>query len=219
MPTQHLGSHLQLPCSDEAGRSQCTTTRLPRSARGYWVAVADEGAIADVVDRNIDALIRRRREQEHQQSTEQRLAGAVTDFTGSMRFVYIHLGVFGTWILWNLGWLPVPRFDPSFVVLAMVASVEAIFLSTFVLISQNRAAEQADERADLDLQICLLTEHEVTRLLELTAAIGRSLGVKVADEPHVAELQHDVRPEQVIDAMESRRSGTESDRGVPDDRP
>ena len=127
--------------------------------------------------------IRRRRAQEQEQSTEQRLAGAVTRFTGSMRFVYIHIAVFGTWILWNVGWLGLPPFDSSFVVLAMVASVEAIFFSTFVLISQNRADEQADERADLDLQICLLTEHEVTRLMELTAAIGRALGVAAGRRP------------------------------------
>jgi uncharacterized membrane protein len=178
--------------------------------------VAGETAITDVVDRNIDALILRRRAQEHEQSREQRLAGAVTGFTGSMRFVYIHLAVFVTWILWNLGWLGLPPFDSSFVVLAMVASVEAIFLSTFVLISQNRAAEQADERADLDLQICLLTEHEVTRLMELTAAIGRALGVEAADDPHVAALQHDVRPEEVIDAMEARGSAANRERKAGD---
>jgi uncharacterized membrane protein len=133
-----------------------------------------------------------------------------------MRFVYIHLAVFGTWILWNLGWLGLAPFDPSFVVLAMVASVEAIFLSTFVLISQNRAAEQADERADLDLQICLLTEHEVTRLVELTAAICRALGVPVPDAAHVEDLQKDVRPEDVIDAMEARRSAADRGQGAHD---
>jgi uncharacterized membrane protein len=102
--------------------------------------VTEQGAITDVVDRNIDALLRRRRSQELDQSTEGRLAGAVTNFTGSMTFVYIHLLIVGTWILWNLDWIGLPPFDPSFVVLAMAASVEAIFLSTFVLISQNRAA-------------------------------------------------------------------------------
>ena len=71
--------------------------------------------------------------------------------------------LFGFWIVANLDWVPgVPAWDPSFVVLAMAASVEAIFLSTFVLISQNRMA--ADKRADLDLQVSLLAEHEVTRL-------------------------------------------------------
>ena len=74
-----------------------------------------------------------------------------------MRFVMIHALLFGAWIVWNLGWIPgLPPFDPTFVVLAMVASVEAIFLSTFVLITQNRMAAMADKRADLDLQVSLL---------------------------------------------------------------
>ena len=68
-----------------------------------------------------------------------------------MIFVYIHLIGFGIWIIVNLGWTPLPTFDPTLVVLAMFASVEAIFLSTFVLITQNRMAAQADRRADLDL--------------------------------------------------------------------
>ncbi len=73
-----------------------------------------------------------------------------------MAFVYIHLALFGLWIIWNLGWLGLKPFDKSFVILAMFASVEAIFLSTFVLISQNRMNVQADKRAALDLQVSLL---------------------------------------------------------------
>ena len=89
-----------------------------------------------------------------------------------MRFVYLHLAFFGFWIVANLGWVPaVPSWDPSFVVLAMIASVEAIFLSTFVLISQNRMAAVADKRADLDLQISLLAEHEITRLVTLVGEL------------------------------------------------
>ena len=79
----------------------------------------------------------------------------------------------------NLGWVPdVPKWDDSFVVLAMMAPVEAIFLSTFVLISQNRMAAAADRRADLDLQISLLAEHEITKLATLAAAIDAHVGVK-----------------------------------------
>ena len=92
-------------------------------------------------------------------TAEQRIAERCTRFTGSMRFIYLHLALFGFWLLANLGWIPgVPAWDPSFVVLAVIASVEAIFLSTFVLISQNRMAAAADKRADLDLQISLLAE-------------------------------------------------------------
>jgi len=165
--------------------------------------------MAGVVDRNIDALLERRRVQDEQRSFEDRLAGAITGFTGSMMFVYLHVAVFGTWILWNVEVLGLPPFDESLVVLAMVASVEAIFLSTFVLISQNRMNARADERAELDLQVGLLTEHEVTRLITMVAALARSLDLDEADDPEIPELEEDIRPEQVMEALD-RRSGDAS---------
>ena len=64
----------------------------------------------------------------------------MTRFTGSMAFVLIHLLAYGFWVLANLGWLGIEPWDPTLVVLAMVALVEAIFLSIFVLITQNRMA-------------------------------------------------------------------------------
>src|SRR5215203_1629489 len=135
--------------------------------------------LARVVDRNVRALLARRADDERTKTRSERIADGVTRFTGSMRFVYIHLVLFGSWIFVNLGIIPgLPRFDPSFVILAMVASVEAIFLSTFVLISQNRMAELADKRADLDLQISLLAEHEITRLVTLVSAIAEHLGLE-----------------------------------------
>ena len=119
-----------------------------------------------------------------------------------MRFVYLHLAIFGFWIIANLGWIPfVPKWDESFVVLAMIASVEAIFLSTFVLISQNRMAAAADKRADLDLQVNLLAEHEVTRLIELVSKMADRLGVDGGHE--LDELKRDVAPEAVLDAIDS----------------
>jgi uncharacterized membrane protein len=161
-------------------------------------------SMARVVDRNVRALLQRRQEEQVSRSRQERIADAVTRFTGSMRFVYIHLVVFGTWIAINLGWLPfAPRFDPSFVVLAMVASVEAIFLSTFVLISQNRMAALADKRADLDLQVSLLAEHEITRLITLVTAMAERMGIEQAHDPELSELSRDVRPEKVMEKMEA----------------
>ncbi len=170
-------------------------------------------SMARVVDRNIRALLHQRQEQQGSRSRQERIADAVTRFTGSMKFVYIHLVLFGTWIVINLGWLPVvPRFDPSFVVLAMVASVEAIFLSTFVLISQNRMSALADKRADLDLQVSLLAEHEITRLITLVMAIAERMGIDQAQDPELSELSRDVRPEKVMETMEAheRDVGTDS---------
>ncbi len=160
--------------------------------------------MAAVVERNIDALLKRRRLEEKRKGWQDRLADAITRFTGSMPFVYLHLALFVAWIALNLPWAPEwLRFDPTFVVLAMAASVEAIFLSTFVLISQNRMAALADKRADLDLQISLLAEHEVTRLIRLVAAVGRRLGVEESQDPELPELAQDVRPERVLEQMEA----------------
>ena len=141
---------------------------------------------------------------EQEATAEERIAEAITRFTGSMRFVYLHLAFFGFWIVANLGWVPgVPAWDPSFVVLAMIASVEAIFLSTFVLISQNRMAAAADKRADLDLQISLLAEHEVTRLVTLVSGIADRMGVRTEADAELDEITQDVAPEAVLDEIEA----------------
>jgi uncharacterized membrane protein len=158
-----------------------------------------------VLARNIDALLESRRAEERRKGTQDRISDAITGFTGSMRFVYIHAAVFGFWIVWNLGWIPfLQPFDPSFVVLAMAASVEAIFLSTFVLISQNRMQAQAETRAELDLQISLLAEHEVTQLMTLMDAVARHLGVQDTDSREIQEAKQDVNPIDVLEALEDR---------------
>jgi uncharacterized membrane protein len=162
--------------------------------------------VAGVVERNIAALLERRLLEESQRGRDERLADTVTAFTGSMRFVYFHLVIYGIWIVVNLGLLPIPRFDPTFVILAMVASVEAIFLSTFVLITQNRMAALADKRADLDLQISLLAEHEITRIITLVTQIAERMGIEEARDPELAELAQDVAPEAVMERIE--RGGT-----------
>ncbi|HEX8391938.1 MAG TPA: DUF1003 domain-containing protein [Longimicrobium sp.] len=159
--------------------------------------------MARVVERNVRALLERRAKEERAKTRSERIADGVTRFAGSMTFVYLHLAIFGTWILWNTGWIPgLPRFDPSYVVLAMVASVEAIFISTFVLISQNRMAELADKRADLDLQVSLLAEHEITRTLALVAAMAHRMGIEDAGDPELDELSRDVHPNRVLDSIE-----------------
>jgi uncharacterized membrane protein len=93
----------------------------------------------------------------------------------------------------------------------MVASVEAIFLSTFVLISQNRMAAQSARRADLDLQVSLLAEHEVTQLITMVKAIAQRLELEVAADPELPELERDVAPEQVLDVIEKQERDSARD--------
>ncbi|CAA9300480.1 MAG: hypothetical protein AVDCRST_MAG68-356 [uncultured Gemmatimonadetes bacterium] len=159
--------------------------------------------VSDVVDRNIVALLSRREQQRAEQGTTDRISGAVTAFTGRMLLVYLHLAIFGSWIVVNLGWTQIRPFDPSFVILAMIASVEGIFLSAFVLIAQNRLQAAADERADLDLQASLLAEHEITRLVVLVREIARRMNVDVARDPELDELAQDVAPEKLLDRMDA----------------
>jgi uncharacterized membrane protein len=164
----------------------------------------DQPRLGHVLERNIRALQRRHEREEANATTEQRLARAITDFTGSMRFVYLHVAVFGAWIVLNLRWIPgIPAWDPTFVILAMVASVEAIFLSTFVLITQNRMAAAAEARALLDLQINLLAEHEVTKLIRIVSAIAAQLNVETEMGPDIDELKNDIAPEAVLDEIEA----------------
>jgi uncharacterized membrane protein len=153
--------------------------------------------------RNIAVLRRRRDAEEARASADERIARAITRFSGSMRFVYLHAAVYGAWIVANLGWIPgVGPWDPTFVVLAMIASVEAIFLSTFILITQNRMAAQADRRAELDLQVSLLAEAEITKLVELVSEMAARMEVPAAHRDDVQEMKRLVQPEAVLDAIE-----------------
>jgi len=111
-----------------------------------------------------------------------RIADTIGGFSGTPAFVAIHVLLFGGWILWNL--LPgVPKFDPfPFLLLSVCVSVEAIFLSTFVLMKQNRMAKREDLRAHLDLQINLLSEREMTLVLQLLQRISTRLGVRLSTD-------------------------------------
>ena len=184
------------------------TTNTPYRASGAGPADSEQSLNSALI-RNIEALRERRRARDEGAPLQERVADAITRFTGSMTFVYLHLALFGGWIVGNLGWLGLEPWDPSFVVLAMVASVEAIFLSTFVLISQNRMAAAADERDDLDLQINLLTEHEVTQVVRMVRAIAEKLGVEEAAKEAVYELERDVEPEAVLDAIDETEQAAE----------
>jgi uncharacterized membrane protein len=111
---------------------------------------------------------------------QDRAADAITTFAGSLNFVYIHSVWFGVWILLNIGLVGASiEFDKyPFGLLTMIVSLEAIFLSTFVMVSQNRQAARADIRAELDFETNLRSEIWAVH-------IGQALGV---DPAHVEEV-------------------------------
>jgi uncharacterized membrane protein len=107
--------------------------------------------LSNALQRNIEAMEQRRARQAAAATRQERVIEAITTFMGSMPFVYLHLVIYGAWIVTNLSVIPIlPKFDPTFVALAVSASLEALFLSTFVLMSQNRLSAAEMKRADLD---------------------------------------------------------------------
>ena len=159
----------------------------------------DNPALSKVIERNIRTIIHLRTKAAGERKLQSRIADAITSFSGRMVFVYVHIVWFGVWILLNTGRFGVRVFDPfPYGLLTMIVSLEAIFLSTFVLISQNRLAKETESRADLNLHISLLTEHELTRVLQMLDAIQDKLGIVDHKNSELADLEMETKPEDVL---------------------
>lgn len=124
-------------------------------------------------------------------SWTERLADNLSAIFGSVEFILLNFLWFGTWIAWNTELIPgaVP-FDPfPFGLLTMIVSLEAIFLSLFILVSQNRASKVDDLREEVDLNINLLTEQEVTKLLHMVDDIHRHLKLNKSHDKQLTALK------------------------------
>ena len=165
-----------------------------------------EKKVSGIVERNVEALLEHRRREESERKFHGRIADGVTRFAGSSAFIYMHLLFFGAWFVINRGWTPITPFDETLHLLGTVAAVEAIFLSTFVLITQNRMADLAEKRAELDLHISLLSEHEITRLLKLVAQLAERLGIAAADDPIATQWRQAVANAILLCRIGDRKS-------------
>jgi len=155
--------------------------------------------LSHVIERNIRTITRLRLQTARERTVQERLADAITSFSGSMLFVYIHIVWFGAWLLVNTGRVGISPFDPfPYGLLTMMVSLEAIFLSTFVLISQNRFSDEADRRAELDVHIGLLAKHEIPRVLHMLDAIQDKLGIENDADSELADLEMETKPEDVL---------------------
>ncbi|MBN3957327.1 DUF1003 domain-containing protein [Nostoc sp. NMS8] len=160
-------------------------------------------ALSKIIQRNIRTLIRLRLQAANKRNLQDRIADMITSFSGHIVFVYVHIVWFGAWIVLNTGRIGVHPFDPfPYGLLTMVVSLEAIFLSTFVLISQNRLSEESEYRTNLNLQIALLTEHEVTRVLQMLDAIQDKMGIDNDEDSELADLEMETKPEDVLTEIE-----------------
>ena len=171
--------------------TQQTPSHVPRS-------------LTDLTQRNIALIAALEALETAKRSWAERVSDWVTRFGGSIAFVYVHVGWFGAWLLWN-GSTRVPpalRFDPfPFQLLNLVVALEAIVLSTFILMSQNRQNQLSDRRNHLDLQINLLSEQENSKMLAMLAALLQHQGLALHD-PDIVALQEATQPEVLAQQLD-----------------
>ena len=155
------------------------------------------------VEENIRSVVEMDEQFDRTRSVVDRIADAIGTFSGSMAFVGLHVVWFTLWFLINTGVLKfLPKFDPfPFILLAMIVSVEGVLLSTFVLMKQNRMQQRSDARHQLDLQINLLAEKEVTKALQLLRRMARKM--------EIAEVEQDSDLEEMaavtsVDSLSER---------------
>jgi uncharacterized membrane protein len=151
--------------------------------------------VEQLVEQNVRAIVELEQAAKQNRSLSERAAQRIASFCGTMTFVWVHILWFGGWVVLN----SVPGHhhpDPfPFTFLTLLVSLEAIFLSTFILISQNQETRLAERRNALDLQINLLTEQENTKILQMLAAISRKVGVDLDSDPTLSMLEQATRPE------------------------
>jgi uncharacterized membrane protein len=172
-------------------------------------ARAGARTVEDLAATNVRAISQLEREAKAGRTSSQRAAQAIASFCGTMTFVWLHIGWFSVWIVLNVApWGP--HFDKfPFTFLTLTVSLEAIFLSSFILISQNEETRVADRRNALDLQVNLLAEQENTKLLKMIAAIGAKLGVAFEGDPSLDVLQQATQPEALARQIDKAAAAAE----------
>lgn len=159
---------------------------------------------------NIIKIVEIEQRQRDSRTFGERLSDAVAYLCGNIVFVYVHVAWFAAWVVYNSA-LPVRPFDPfPYTFLTMVVSLEAIFLSTFILISQNHDTKLSERRNQLDLQINMLAEQENTRMLELLAAIAEKVGVS-ADDAALRALTEKTDPVKLVQQI---MAATDQDKDI-----
>jgi len=170
---------------------------------GNWEA----GLSAEqLTEQNVETVTRLEEAAREQRTPTDRLAEKIASFCGSMTFVWVHVVWFGGWILFNV--IPgIPHVDPfPFTFLTLIVSLEAIFLSTFILISQNLDSRISERRSHLDLQLNLLSEQENTKMIVMLHAIAAKVGADLTQDPHLEALSEETQPERLIEQIEAREN-------------
>jgi uncharacterized membrane protein len=118
-----------------------------------------------------------------------KIADWLVEHSGTMAFLMLNVGWVALWIAVNTGMIPAPAFDPfPFGLLTLILSIEAIVLSIAVLISQNREAQIADLRSEINLQVDILAEQELTKLLYMMRMLLEKEGIDITDDEELKSM-------------------------------
>jgi len=130
---------------------------------------------------NIDAIAKLERDALDRRTPTERVSDVITKLVSNIGFLLAQLILISGWSLANLHMLPgLKAFDPfPFGILALIVSSESVFLTIFVLISQSRMARQSERRSHLDLQVGMLSEQELTTILQMLQKLCQHMGVNV----------------------------------------
>jgi uncharacterized membrane protein len=126
------------------------------------------------------------------------IADRMIGFASSTPFLVIHAFIFVAWIYWNLPFSGMKKFDPyPYGMLTTIVSLEAIFLSIFVLMTQSRESKIGELREELTLQVNLRMEEEITKTLHLVAGLYSRLGLVLADDPELKAMLEPLDPKKM----------------------
>jgi uncharacterized membrane protein len=159
-----------------------------------------------LTQQNVETVTRLEQAAKEQRTSADQVAEKIASLCGSMTFVWVNAGWFSAWILINV--IPgIPHVDPfPFTFLTLCVSLEAIFLSTFILISQNLDSRISERRSHLDLQLNLLSVQENTKMIVMLHAIAAKVGADLTQDPHLEALSEETQPERLIEQIEAREN-------------
>ncbi len=177
----------------------------------------DPQTVEDLTQKNIETIHRFEEAAIEHQTLSERISKRIADFCGSMTFVWVHIVWFSGWIILNF--VPgLPHFDEfPFTFLTLIVSLEAIFLSTFILISQNQETRLTERNNQLDLQINLLTEQENTKMLQILKQIAQKLEIEIAGDPTIELLEQSTRPDKLIQQIIATKESFSERANVPEE--
>lgn len=163
-------------------------------------------------EHHIEAVARLEQQFQMERTWADWLADAIGGFSGTIQFVILHVCVFSLWFTINTGLIPgVHPFDPyPFIFLTMVVSMEGVLLATFVLMMQNRMARKTAHRDHLNLQIDLLAEREITKILQMQRAMCQHMGIEhVCEDPELIEMSEETSVESLARILHDRLESSE----------